>query len=111
MILGSLIKVSILLVKNVIRPLAKIVLIPLELTAAAPAAGEGIHKTILGSGTTTFIHSHIHSYIKRNNKSRTKCLMLPHPLSNFEIERYYQNESKFNCFYSKNNLPKIKNGS
>lgn len=86
MILGSLIKVSILLMKNVIRPLAKIVLIPLELTAAAPAAGEGIHKTILGSGTTTFTHSHIHSYIKRNNKSHTKCLMLPHPLSNFEID-------------------------
>ena len=85
MILGSLIKVSILLMKNVIRPLAKIVLIPLELTAAAPAAGEGIHKTILGSGTTTFIHSHIHSYIKRNNKSHTKCLMLPHPLY-FEID-------------------------
>ena len=92
--------------KNVIWPLAKIVLIPLELTAAAPAAGEGIHKTILGSGTTTFIHSHIHSYIKRNNKSRTKCLMLPHPLSNFEIERYYQNECRLNGAYSRNSFPK-----
>ena len=27
-----------------------------------------------------------------------------------QIERY-QNESKFNCFYLKNNLPKIKNGT
>lgn len=48
MILGPLRKVSVLLMKNVIRPLAKIILIPLELTTAAPPAGEIIHKTILG---------------------------------------------------------------
>ena len=36
--------------------------------------------------------------------------MLPHPLSNFEIQKYYQNESKFNGVYSKNNLPKTKDG-
>lgn len=59
MILGPLRKVSVLLMKNVIRPLAKIVLIPLELTTAAPAAGEIIHKTILGWGTATFIHKNI----------------------------------------------------
>ena len=35
-------------------------------------------------------------------------LMLPHPLTNFEIQKYYQNESKFNGVYSRNNLPKIK---
>ena len=37
--------------------------------------------------------------------------MLPHPLSNFEIQKYYQNEPKFNGVYSRNNLPKIKNGA
>ena len=36
--------------KNVIKPLAKSVLIPLGLTAAAPAADVGIHKKVLGSG-------------------------------------------------------------
>ena len=36
--------------------------------------------------------------------------MLPHPLSNFEIQKYYQNEPKFNRVYSRNNLPKIKDG-
>ena len=36
-----------------IKPLAKIVLIPLGLTAAASAAGAGIHKKILGSGNVT----------------------------------------------------------
>ena len=35
--------------ENVIKPLAKSVLIPLELTAAASAADCGIHKKILGS--------------------------------------------------------------
>ena len=34
-----------------------------------------------------------------------------HVLTNFEIQKYYQNESKFNGVYSRNNLFKIKNGS
>ena len=33
--------------------------------------------------------------------------MLTHSLSNFEIQKYYQNELKFNGVYSSNNLPKI----
>ena len=36
--------------KNVLPPLAKSVLIPLGLTAAASAADAGIHKKILGLG-------------------------------------------------------------
>ena len=31
-----------------------------------------------------------------------------HPLTNFEIQRYYQSESKFNDVYSRNSLLKIK---
>ena len=35
----------------------------------------------------------------------------PHPLRNFEIHKYYQNEPKLNVFYSRDNLPKrIKDG-
>ena len=41
--------------KNVIQPLAKSVLIPLGLTAAASATDTGIHKKILGSGTIKLI--------------------------------------------------------
>ena len=37
--------------------------------------------------------------------------MLPHPLTNFEIQKYYQNEPRFNGVYSKDNLPKIRNGA
>ena len=35
--------------------------------------------------------------------------MMPHPLTNFEIQKYYENESRFNGVYSRDNLPnKIK---
>ena len=34
--------------------------------------------------------------------------MLPHPLTNFEIQKYYKNETKFNGVYSRDNLPKTK---
>ena len=37
--------------------------------------------------------------------------MPPHPLTNFDTQKYYQNESKFNGVYSRNNLPKIKDGA
>ena len=40
----------------------------------------------------------------------TRFLMPLHPLTNFEIQTYYQNEPKFNSVYSRNNLPKIKDG-
>ena len=39
--------------------------------------------------------------------------MLPHPLTNFEKQRYFQNEPKFNGVYSKNRLhnSKLKDGA
>ena len=40
------------------------------------------------------------------------CLMPPHPVTCFELENCYQNEPRFNGFYSRNNLPnKIKDGA
>ena len=37
---------------------------------------------------------------------------MPHPLTNFEIIKYYENESRFNGVYSRDNLPnKIKDGA
>ena len=56
-LLGPLLNTGLLLMKNVTKPLGKSVLIPLGLTAAASAADAGIHKKILGSGTTTLIIS------------------------------------------------------
>ena len=43
-ILGPLLKTGLPLIKNVIKPLVKSVLIPLGLTAASSAADAGIHK-------------------------------------------------------------------
>ena len=56
-LLGPLLKNGLPLISNVIKPLAKNVLIPLGLTATASAADAGIHKKILGSGNTTLIVS------------------------------------------------------
>ena len=37
--------------------------------------------------------------------------MPPHPLTNFKIQKYYQNEPRFNGVYSRDNLTKIKDGT
>ena len=49
-LLRPLLKTGLPLIKNVIKPLAKGVLIPLGLTTRASAADAGIRKKILGSG-------------------------------------------------------------
>ena len=37
--------------------------------------------------------------------------MPPHPLTNFENQKYYQNEPRLNGVYSRDNVPKIKGGA
>ena len=59
-LLGSLLKTGLPLMKSVIKPLAKSILVPLGLTTAASAADARIHSKILGSGhnnNTTLIIS------------------------------------------------------
>ena len=173
--------------KSVIKPLAKSVLIPLGLTAAASAADAGIHKKILGSGhnNTTLIISNDEmdgilkivksledsdvllegvgetiqheakeqrggflsmllgtlggsllgdvlskglsgkgvvragegtiraGYSSKRPSLKKNFLTLPpHPLTNFEIQEYYQNEPRFNGVFSRDNLPdSLKNGA
>ena len=66
-LLGPLLKTGLPLIKSVIKPLAKSVLIPLGLTAAASAADAGIHKNILGSGhnnNTTLINDEMDDILK-----------------------------------------------
>ena len=44
-------------------------------------------------------------------QSKKGFLMPPHPSTNFEIQKYYQNEPRFNGVYSRDNLPNnIKDG-
>ena len=70
-LLGPLLKSGLPLIKSVINPLAKSVLILLGLTAAASAADAGIHKKILESG-------HRHSSSASHNTALT--------ISNKDIE-------------------------
>ena len=56
-LLAPLLKTVLPLMTSVIQPLAKSLLIPLGLTAAASAADAGIHKKLLGSETATLIIS------------------------------------------------------
>ena len=56
-LLGPLLKTGLPLIKNIIKPLAKSVLIPFGLTAAASAADARIQKKMHGSGTTTLVIS------------------------------------------------------
>ena len=55
--IDPLLKPGLPLMKNLMKPLAKSVLIPIGLSAASPAADSEIHKKILRSGTTTLIIS------------------------------------------------------
>ena len=47
-LLGPLLTIGLLLIRNVMKPLAKTVLIPLGLTTAVSAADEGIYEKISG---------------------------------------------------------------
>ena len=49
--------------------------------------------------------------IKKVKKQQNGFLIPPHPFTNFEIQKYYQNEPRFNGVYSRDNLPKIKDGA
>ena len=88
--LGPLLKTGLPLVKNAIKPLAKSVLIPLGITAAASAADAGIHKNILGSGTTTLIISNdeIKDIIRIIKSLEDSVLLLK------EVSEKIQNEAK-----------------
>ena len=56
-LLGPLLKTGLSLKKNVLKPLAKSVLIPLGLTAVVSAIDASIHKKMFGSGSMTLIIS------------------------------------------------------
>ena len=48
---------------------------------------------------------------KGRKKQQNGFLMLPHSLTNFEIQKYYQNKPRFNGVYSRDNLPEIRDGA
>ena len=50
----------------------------------------------------------MYTQLEQVNAPLEHLLMPPHPIVNFKIQKYYQNEPKFNGVYSWNNLTKIK---
>ena len=80
------------------------------------SAGEGEIATRQGWRIATAGYGNRKSS-KKDNEWQNGFLMLPYPLTKFEIQRYYQNhaqrssknETSFNGVYSRDNLPKIKN--
>ena len=89
-LLGPLLKTELTLMKNVLKPLAKIVLILLALTAAATATDAAIHKKMFGSGTTTLINS---------NEEMTDIMKIVKPLEESsllrnDVSKTIKNEAK-----------------
>ena len=72
-LLGLLLKTGLPLLKNVIKPLTKSVIIPLGLTAAASAADAGILKKILGSGNHS---SHNNTILTISNDERKDIIRI-----------------------------------
>ena len=67
-------------------------------------AGKGVIRT--GEGTARVGYGSKRCSVKKN------FLISPHPLTNFEIQMYYQNEPRFNGVCSRYRLPdKIKDGA
>ena len=86
---GPLLKTGLPLIKNVIKPLAKSVLIPLGSIAAVSAADAGIHKKILGSRhNTTLIISNdeINDIIKIIKSLEDSSLLLKGVTQTFQNE-------------------------
>ena len=67
--------------------------------------GKGVNKKVKGIPRAG-------EGIVRAGEGNNMDFMQPHPLTNFEIMKYYENESRFNGVYSRDNLPnKIKDGA
>ena len=73
-------------------------------TLGASLLGDVLSKGLSGSGVISWLWF---------QKGFLKFFLTPpHPLTNFEIQEYYQNEPRFNGVFSRDNLPNsIKNGA
>ena len=76
-------------------------------TLGASLLGDLLTKHLSGKGTVRAGEG----FLRAGEGIKKKKALIPaHPLTNFEIKNYYENEPRFNCVYSRNNLPEtIKN--
>ena len=78
-----------------------------EGTTKSTRRGQGIVRVGYGCPSSSASHN------KKGQKNKKKGFLIPpNPLTNFEIQKYYQNKLKFNGAYLRDNLPvKIKDGT
>ena len=82
--------------------------------ATATRQGRGINIAGKGRGISRAGEETVRSGYgnkKGKEKQQNGFLMLPLPLTNFEMQKYYQNKPRFNGAYSRDNLSKIKDGA
>ena len=81
-------------------------------TLGASLLGDVLSKGLSGSGVIRAGEGTIRAGYGSKRASLKNILTPPHPLTNFEIQEYYQNEPRFNGVFSRDNLPNsIKNGA
>ena len=100
-LLGPLLKTGLPLRKNVIKPLAKSVLIPLGLIAPASAADAGIHKKMLGSGNMTtliILNDEMGDIIKIVKSLEDSGLLIKAVSKTFQNEVKEQKEDFLVCY-------------
>ena len=66
-------------------------------------SGSGVIRA--GEGTIRAGQGTIRVCCGSKRASLKNFLTPPHPLTNFEIQEYYQNEPRFNGVFSRDNLP------
>ena len=69
--------------------------------------GKGKGKGVLRTGEGVLRAGYGHPL---SSASQNGFLIPPHPLTNFEIQKY-KNKPRFNGLYSRDNLPRIKDGT
>ena len=83
-------------------------------TLGASLLGDILSKGLSGKGVIRAGEGTIRAGYGSKSPSVKKNLTFPpHPLTNFEIQEYYQNEPRFNGVFSRDNLPNnnVKNGA
>ena len=89
-LLGPLLKNRLPLIGNVLKPLAKIVLIPLGLPAGASAIDTAIHKKMFGSGIT--LNQERKDFIKMVKSLEKSGLLIKGVSKTIKVEAKEQNE-------------------
>ena len=100
-LLGPLLKIGLPLMKCVIQPLAKSVLIPVGLTTAASAADAGIHKTNLGSGhntTLTILNDEVEGILKIAKSLEESGILLKGVSETIKMKQKNKKEDFLVCY-------------